>query len=98
MKQSVTGVLRKVNYQMRGELYRIDVTIDEPIESTIVCGPCGKVTVIPGSKPSKFTCDYCHTECGMMRKSRIHTWWKFSIDLIGQLGLVRHGGQDTPQY
>ena len=43
-------------------MYRIDVTIDEPIESTIVCGPCGKVTVIPGSKPSNFTCDYCHTE------------------------------------
>ena len=43
-------------------MYRVDVTIDEPIESTIVCGPCGKVTVISGSKPSRFTCNYCDTE------------------------------------
>ena len=42
-------------------MYRVDVTIDEPIESTIVCGPCGKVTVQQGPKPDTFTCSQCNT-------------------------------------
>lgn len=41
-------------------MYRVDVTIDEPIESTIVCGPCGKVTVRSGTKPTAFTCHHCN--------------------------------------
>ena len=43
-------------------MYRVDVTLDEPIESTIVCGPCGKVTVQPGPKPDNFTCPRCNIE------------------------------------
>tara|TARA_B100000963_G_scaffold101641_1_gene87941 strand:+ start:8486 stop:8866 length:381 start_codon:yes stop_codon:yes gene_type:complete len=43
-------------------MYRVDVTIDEPIESTIVCGPCGKVTVFPGPKPTSFICQHCNVE------------------------------------
>ena len=43
-------------------MYRVDVTLDEPIESTIVCGPCGKVTIQQGPKPGKFTCPQCNVE------------------------------------
>ncbi len=43
-------------------MYRVDVTLDEPIESTIVCGPCGKITVQNGPKPDKFTCPQCKIE------------------------------------
>ena len=40
-------------------MYRVDVTIDEPIQSTIVCGPCGKISVIDGPRPSSFICPKC---------------------------------------
>ena len=43
-------------------MYRVDVTIDEPIESTILCGPCGKITTQPGKKPISFTCSHCNIE------------------------------------
>ncbi len=43
-------------------MYRVDVTIDEPIESTIVCGPCGKITIHPGPKPIRFVCNHCGIE------------------------------------
>tara|TARA_B100000945_G_C20386853_1_gene600177 strand:- start:905 stop:1285 length:381 start_codon:yes stop_codon:yes gene_type:complete len=43
-------------------MYRVDVTIDEPIESTIVCGPCGEITVHKGPKPDSFTCSQCNIE------------------------------------
>tara|TARA_B100001250_G_scaffold408516_1_gene431059 strand:- start:534 stop:914 length:381 start_codon:yes stop_codon:yes gene_type:complete len=40
-------------------MYRVDVTIDEPVECTIVCGPCGKVTIQAGPRPQTFTCPNC---------------------------------------
>lgn len=40
-------------------MYRVDVTIDEPIQSTIVCGPCGKISVLDGPRPTSFTCPNC---------------------------------------
>ena len=43
-------------------MYRVDVTIDEPIESTIVCGPCGELSVHKGPKPPSFTCPQCNIE------------------------------------
>ena len=43
-------------------MYRVDVTIDEPIESTIVCGPCGEITLHKGPKPDSFTCPECNIE------------------------------------
>ena len=43
-------------------MYRVDVTMDEPIESTIVCGPCGKITVQPGPSPDSFTCPSCQVQ------------------------------------
>ena len=43
-------------------MYRVDVTLDEPIESTIVCGPCGKISVEKGPKPDSFICPQCNIE------------------------------------
>ena len=43
-------------------MYRVDVTMDEPIESTIVCGPCGEITLHKGPKPDSFTCPQCNIE------------------------------------
>ena len=40
-------------------MYRVDVTLDEPIKSTILCGPCGNLDVIEGSKPDRYTCTSC---------------------------------------
>tara|TARA_B100000035_G_C20749230_1_gene443219 strand:+ start:160 stop:537 length:378 start_codon:yes stop_codon:yes gene_type:complete len=40
-------------------MYRVDVTLDEPIKSTILCGPCGEITTHDGSKPAEFTCPSC---------------------------------------
>ncbi|MBL6733777.1 MAG: hypothetical protein ISP84_04460 [Candidatus Poseidonia sp.] len=41
-------------------MFRVDVTLDEPVTSSILCGPCGQVTVEPGPKPTSFSCPACH--------------------------------------
>lgn len=41
-------------------MFRVDVTLDEPVTSSILCGPCGQVTVQPGAKPTSFSCPACH--------------------------------------
>ena len=41
-------------------MYRVDVTLDEPKKTTILCGPCGKVTLLDGGRPSSFTCPACN--------------------------------------
>ena len=43
-------------------MYRVDVTLDEPIRSSILCGACGHVHVQDGSKPSSFTCPNCDVQ------------------------------------
>lgn len=40
-------------------MYRVDVTIDEPIKSTILCGPCGNLETVDGPRPSEYTCQVC---------------------------------------
>ena len=40
-------------------MYRVDVTLDEPIKSTIVCGPCGNVDVREGTRPQSYSCPNC---------------------------------------
>ncbi len=40
-------------------MYRVDVTMDEPIKSTILCGPCGHLETIDGSRPDEYTCPAC---------------------------------------
>ncbi|MBL6748256.1 MAG: hypothetical protein ISP85_04645 [Candidatus Poseidonia sp.] len=40
-------------------MFRVDVTLDEPVSSSILCGPCGHVEVREGRKPSRYTCSNC---------------------------------------
>ena len=40
-------------------MYRVDVTMDEPIKSTILCGPCGNLETIDGPRPSEYICPAC---------------------------------------
>ena len=41
-------------------MYRVDVTMDEPIQSSILCGPCGHLEVVDGGRPSLYTCVNCN--------------------------------------
>lgn len=43
-------------------MFRVDVTLDEPITSSILCGPCGHVTVQKGPKPPVFICPKCERQ------------------------------------
>ena len=43
-------------------MYRVDVTLDEPIRSSILCGPCGHVTLREGAKPAAFVCPKCERQ------------------------------------
>ena len=43
-------------------MYRVDVTMDEPIKSTILCGPCGNLETLDGSKPEEYTCPACNRQ------------------------------------
>ena len=40
-------------------MYRVDVTMDEPINSTILCGPCGHLETVNGPRPNEYTCVSC---------------------------------------
>ncbi len=37
-------------------MYRIDTTLDEPIRTSVLCGPCGKETHVDGTKPANYSC------------------------------------------
>ena len=43
-------------------MFRVDVTLDEPIRSSILCGPCGHVTLREGAKPAAFVCPKCERQ------------------------------------
>jgi len=43
-------------------MYRVDTTLDEPKRSSILCGPCGTVTLVDGPKPIGFICPACSTQ------------------------------------
>ena len=40
-------------------MFRVDVTLDEPIQTSILCGPCGNVEVQDGPRPSSYVCPKC---------------------------------------
>ena len=40
-------------------MFRVDVTLDEPIRTSILCGPCGSVEVRDGPRPSSYVCPKC---------------------------------------
>jgi len=41
-------------------MYRVDVTLDEPKRSTILCGPCGNLETVDGPKPEEYICPECN--------------------------------------
>ena len=43
-------------------MFRVDVTLDEPKKSTILCGPCGNLVSVDGDRPTQFTCPACNRE------------------------------------
>jgi hypothetical protein len=43
-------------------MYRVDVTLDEPVRSSILCGPCGHVHLENGPKPSSYICPKCERQ------------------------------------
>tara|TARA_X000001036_G_C20324292_1_gene661778 strand:+ start:200 stop:577 length:378 start_codon:yes stop_codon:yes gene_type:complete len=43
-------------------MYRVDVTMDEPIHSTILCGPCGSLERVEGPRPDEYTCPVCNLQ------------------------------------
>ena len=42
-------------------MYRVDVTLDEPVRTSVLCGVCGHVEVLNGPRPTGFTCPACGT-------------------------------------
>ena len=40
-------------------MFRVDVTLDEPIRTSILCGPCGSVEVRDGPRPASYVCPKC---------------------------------------
>lgn len=40
-------------------MYRVDVTLDEPVRSSILCGPCGHLEVVDGHRPAMYACPSC---------------------------------------
>ena len=42
-------------------MYRIDTSLDPPIRSSILCGRCGHLEWVDGSKPSSYDCADCRT-------------------------------------
>ena len=41
-------------------MYRVDTTLDDPIRTSILCGACGMLTTLDGTKPAVFTCPTCN--------------------------------------
>ena len=40
-------------------MYRVDVTLDDPVRSSILCGPCGHLEVVSGPRPPSYRCVAC---------------------------------------
>ena len=38
---------------------RVDVTLDDPIRTSVLCGSCGHVQVEDGPRPASYTCPSC---------------------------------------
>ena len=43
-------------------MFRVDVTLDDPIRTSILCGPCGSVEVQDGPRPSSYVCPKCERQ------------------------------------
>jgi len=42
-------------------MYRVDVTMDKPKRTSIMCGACSNIDLIEGNRPSTWTCKNCET-------------------------------------
>ena len=40
-------------------MFRVDVTLDEPIRTSVLCGVCGSVDVQDGPRPASYMCQIC---------------------------------------
>jgi len=43
-------------------MYRVDTTLDDPLRTSILCGACGELTTVDGTKPTVFACPSCKAE------------------------------------
>ena len=43
-------------------MFRVDVTLDDPIRTSILCGPCGSVEVQDGPRASSYVCPKCNLQ------------------------------------
>ena len=58
------------NWQPEGErlpeagrfMFRVDVTLDDPIRTSVLCGSCGHVQVEDGPRPASYTCPSCDVQ------------------------------------
>ena len=50
-------------------MYRVDVTMDEPIKSTILCGPCGHLETVDGLRPKNTLAYPVEEFFGQMKRS-----------------------------
>ena len=41
-------------------MYRVDTSLDPPIRTSILCGPCGHLEWIEGKKPQSWKCPECN--------------------------------------
>ena len=42
-------------------MYRVDTTLEDPVRTSILCGRCGRLDWVEGSKPKSHTCSECDT-------------------------------------
>ena len=40
-------------------MYRVDTTLDEPIRTSILCGACGHLEWVEGTRPTEYSCTEC---------------------------------------
>ncbi len=43
-------------------MFRVDTTLDEPIQTTVLCGACGTLTRGNGPRPASYICPSCGVE------------------------------------
>ncbi|MDP6907076.1 MAG: hypothetical protein QF440_06630 [Candidatus Thalassarchaeaceae archaeon] len=43
-------------------MFRVDTTLDSPIRTSILCGPCGHLEWVDGARPKMYSC----ASCGMI--------------------------------
>ena len=42
-------------------MYRVDTTLEDPVRTSILCGRCGRLDWVEGTKPKSHACSECDT-------------------------------------